>query len=117
MAGDQGAHIAGFDLEKSYILSVIYDDVSVTLDMDFFLLEDHPAYQPPADGEDGCFRHGYIRLADIDDLRLRKADLPNDKQANLSVIQAATIDGDYVFISSAWGEIECTAQSIRFALD
>ena len=34
-----------------------------------------------------------------------------------SDIYSATIEGDYANISSGWGEIELTAQSIQIALD
>ena len=109
--------LAGIDLATSYILGVIYDDESLTLEMDFHLLDAHPRYQAPADGEDGCYRKGFIRFADLDDLRLRKARPEDGREVDYSDIYSATIDGDYAYISSGWGEIELTAQSIQIALD
>ncbi|WP_338446004.1 hypothetical protein V5F89_12730 [Pelagerythrobacter marensis] len=108
---------AGIDLAASYILGVIYDDESLTLEMDFRLLESHPRYEPPDDGAEGCYRKGFIRFADLDDLRLRKAKPEDGRELDYSDIYSATIDGDYANIASGWGEIELTAQSIQIALD
>ena len=104
------------DLDSSYILGVIYDDESLTLEMDFRLLDGHPRHEPTDDAE-GCYRKGFIRFSDFDDLRLRKAVVEDGKQTDYSVIRTATIEGDYAFIDSGWGEIELTAQSIRIAVD
>ena len=117
-----GVHpgLAGIDLGASYILGVIYDDESLTLEMDFRLTEDHPRYEQPdaADGGvEGCYGKGFIRFADFDDLRLRKAKAPEGSEVDYSDIYSATIEGDYANISSGWGEIELTAQSIQIALD
>ena len=68
MAGDQHPKLTGIDLDTSYILGVIYDDDSLTLEMDFHLLADHPRYEA-LDSEEGCYRKGFIRFADFDDLR------------------------------------------------
>lgn len=116
MAGGGHPKLEAIDLEKSYILGVIYDDDSLTLEMDFHLLESHPRYEQPGT-DDGCYRKGFIRFADFDDLRLRKAKVEEGKELNYSDIYSATIEGDYAFLSSGWGEIELTAQSIQIALD
>ncbi len=114
-----GAHpeLADIDLANSYILGVIYDDESLTLEMDFRLTEDHPRYEVSDGDEDGCYAKGFIRFAEFDDLRLRKAETPEGEEVDYSDIYSATIEGDYANISSGWGEIELTAQSIQIALD
>ena len=114
-----GTHpkIAGIDLDKSYILGVIYDDESLTLEMDFCLQPGHAKYRVPAEGEDGCYNKGFIRFSDMDDLRLRKTKVPEGEQVDFSIITTATIDADYAFIDSGWGEIELTARSIQVAFD
>ena len=114
----EGKHpkLAGIEIETSYILGVIYDDESLTLEMDFHLLEDHPAYKTPTKDE-GCYRQGFIRFADMDDLRLKKAKAIDGEDVDLSDIYSAQFEGDYAFISSGWGEIELTAKSIQIALD
>jgi hypothetical protein len=113
-----GGHpkLAGIDLVASYILGVIYDDESLTLEMDFRLDETHARYAAP-DGDEGCYRKGFIRFADLDDLRLRKARVAEGEEVNYSDIYSATLDGDYAMISSGWGEIELTARSIQIAVD
>lgn len=116
MAGSEHPKLTGIEIETSYILGVIYDDESLTLEMDFHLLEDHPSYQPSENAE-GCFSKGFIRFADMDDLRLKKAKAADGEDVDLSDIYSAQFEGDYAFISSGWGEIELTAKSIQIALD
>lgn len=116
MAGEQHPKLAGIDLDTSYIIGVIYDDDSLTLEMDFHLLPGHPRYEEP-DSEEGCYRKGFIRFADFDDLRLRKTRAAEGEEVDLSIINSATIEGEYAFIDSGWGEIELTAQTIQVAVD
>lgn len=116
MSGDAHPKLVGMDLDKSYILGVIYDDESLTLEMDFKLTDQHPRFEPTQDAE-GCYRKGFIRFAQFDDLRLRKTKVEDGEEVDLSDIYSATIEGDYANISSGWGEIELTAQSIQIALD
>lgn len=116
MAGSTHPKLAGIALETSYILGVIYDDESLTLEMDFHLLEGHPRYTAP-DSDEGCFGKGFIRFADIDDLRLKRSKAAEGEEVDYSVIHSATIEGEYAFIDSGWGEIELTARSIQIALD
>ena len=108
--------IAGIDLAGSYILGVIYDDDSLSLDMDFRLEESHPKYTPAGDA-DGCFHKGYVRFAAIEELRLRKSQAAPDDNLNLSVIYAAEFSDDHVVIDSAWGEIEVAAATIQVVVD
>ena len=114
-----GTHpkLAKIDLDKSYILGVIYDDESLTLEMDFRLEADHPEFRPPEEGQDGRYRQGFVRFSDMDDLRLRKTKVEDGEDVDLSIINSATIDADYAFVDSGWGEIELTAQSIQIAFD
>jgi len=116
MVGGSHPKLAGIALVSSYILGVIYDDESLTLEMDFHLLEGHPRFAVPDSGE-ACFRKGFIRFADLDDLRLRKAKVEDGREINYSDIYSATLDGDYAMISSGWGEIELTARSIQIVVD
>ena len=109
--------MAGIDLPTSYVFSVIYDDESLTLEMDFRLLESHPRFEAPGAEADGCYHKGFIRFAALDDLRLRKAKPEEGREVDYSDIYSATIEGDYANIASGWGEIELTAQSIQIALD
>ena len=114
----EGTHpkLAGIEIETSYILGVIYDDDSLTLEMDFHLLESHPSFKP-TDEDEGCYRKGFIRFANMDDLRLKKAKAAEGEEVDLSDIYSAQFEGDYAFLSSGWGEIELTAKSIQIALD
>ena len=116
MQGAGHPKLNGIDIDTSYILGVIYDDESLTLEMDFHLLDSHARYEK-SDNPEGCYRNGFIRFADFEDLRLKKANVDDGKDQDLSVINSATIDGDYAFIDSGWGEIELTARSIQIAVD
>ncbi|MXO90108.1 hypothetical protein [Pontixanthobacter aquaemixtae] len=108
--------LAGIDLKTSYILGVIYDDESLTLEIDFHLLDDHPSFGKP-ENEEGCYKQGFIRFSEMDDLRLKKTKSADGEEVDLSDIYSAQFEGDYAFLSSGWGEIELTAKSIQIALD
>ena len=104
----------GIDFENSYLTGVIYDDESLTLEMDFSLTELHPDYAAPQDGEDGCYRGGYIRFADIDELEIDKA--PGVVE-DYSIVYSVAGDGQRFEFSSGWGQIKVTAKSVRIAFD
>ena len=107
----------GIDFEGSYLLGVIYDVESLTLEMDFRLTELHPEYVAPQDGEEGCFRGGFIRFADIDDLQIDKARAGEGEPADYSVIHSVSGDGTNFEFSCGWGEIKVAARSVRVAFD
>ena len=107
----------GIDFENSYLLGVIYDDESLTLELDFNLTEEHPSYTAPEGGEDACYRSGYVRFADIEDLQIDKAKPAEGEEQDYSVIYSVADDGNKFEISCGWGEITVAAKSIRVALD
>ena len=108
----------GIDFERSFLLGVIYDDESLTLEMDFNLTEQHPRYAAPDEGQSGCYRGGYIRFAEIDDLQIDKAPVPEGEQAaDYSVVHSVSGDGERFSFSTGWGDIKVSARSIRIALD
>ena len=107
---------SGIDFERSYLLGVIYDDESLTLEMEFNLTEQHPGYQPPQPGEEGCFRGGYVRFAEIEDLQIDKAPTP-EGEADYSIVYAVAGDGERFEFSTGWGEIKVSAKAVRIALD
>ena len=107
----------GIDFERSYLTGVIYDDSSLTLEMDFNLTELHPDYAAPQEGEDGCYRSGFIRFADIDDLQIDKARAKEGEEPDYSVIYSVSGDGKNFEFSCGWGEIKVAARSVRVAFD
>jgi hypothetical protein len=107
----------GIDFERSYLLGVIYDDESLTLEMDFRLTETHPEYAAPQPGEEGCYRGGFIRFADIEDLQIDKAKPTQGEEADYSVIYSVSGDGKTFEFSCGWGEIKVAARSVRVAFD
>lgn len=107
----------GIDFVRSYLLGVIYDDESLTLELDFNLTEGHPNYSVPQEGEEGCFRGGYVRFADIEDLQIDKARPAEGEAPDYSVIYSVAGDGNKFEFSCGWGEIKVAAGSVRVALD
>jgi hypothetical protein len=107
----------GIDFERSYLTGVIYDDESLSLEMDFYLTEGHPRYAAPEQGEEGCFRGGYIRFGEIDDLQIDKAKPVEGQEEDYSIIYSAAGDGQSFEFSTGWGEIKVAAGSVRIALD
>jgi hypothetical protein len=108
----------GLDFERSFLLGVIYDDESLTLEMDFNLTEQHPRYIAPQEGESGCYRGGYIRFAGIDDLQIGKAPASGGElPADYSVVHSVSGDGERFLISTGWGDVKVSARSVRIALD
>ena len=107
----------GIDFERSYLLGVIYDDESLTLEMDFRLTETHPEYAAPQPGEEGCYRGGFIRFAEIEDLQIDKAKPVEGEQADYSIIYAVSGDGKNFEFSCGWGEIKVADRSVRVAFD
>lgn len=115
MPGKQHPNLDQIDLASSFILGVIYDDSSLTLELDFKVLDGHPRFAKQDDGQ--CFLKGCIRFAEIDDLRMKNAQYAADEDVNLSIIKSAMIEDDYCLIQSNMGEIELTAKSIQIILD
>ena len=111
------ARFAGIDFERSFLTGVIYDDESLTLELDFNLTEAHPRHVPPTGDEEGCYRGGYVRFADIDDLQIDKAKPSEGETEDYSIIYAVAGDGERFEFSTGWGEIKVTAKSVRVALD
>ena len=107
----------GIDFDRSYLTGVIYDDESLTLEMDFNLTEQHPKHAPPAPDEEGCYRGGYIRFAEIDDLQIDKAKPVEGEAEDYSIVYSVTGDGQRFEFSTGWGEIKVSAGSVRVALD
>ena len=107
----------GIDFVRSYLTGVIYDDESLSLELDFYLTQGHPRYVAPEQGEEGCFRGGYIRFGDIDDLQIDKAKPVEGQEEDYSIIYSAAGDGQHFEFSTGWGEIKVAAGSVRIALD
>lgn len=108
----------GIDFGRSFLLGVIYDDESLTLEMEFNLTERHPRYATPSEGENGCYRGGYVRFAEIEELEIDKAPVPDGEEENdYSVIYSVSGDGKTFSISTGWGDVKVSARSVRIAFD
>jgi hypothetical protein len=107
----------GIDFERSYLTGVIYDDESLSLELDFRLTEGHPRYEQPQPADEGCYRGGYIRFGDIDDLQIDKAKPVEGETEDYSIIYSVSGDGQRFEFSTGWGEIKVAAGSVRVALD
>jgi len=107
----------GIDFERSFLTGVIYDDESLSLEMDFRVTEGHPRYAAPQPDEEGCYRGGYIRFGDIDDLQIDKAKPVEGATEDYSIVYSVIGDGKKFEFSTGWGEIKVAAGADRLALD
>src|SRR3990170_138084 len=101
----------GIDFERSYLLGVIYDDESLTLEMDFRLSETHPEYVAPQAGEEGCYRGGFIRFADIEDLQIDKAKPVEGEEADY------VSKADQASERTLWDELRAARPDWGFVLE
>lgn len=99
-------------VERSMLLGVVVDDDQLTLEMDFCLTPDHPAYEAPGAGEDCCFHPGMIRFGGITRLTIERAEQPDAHQRRYA-IQSFAIDGTRFDMACDWGTIHLQARSIR----
>lgn len=103
------AHVA---IERSMLLGVVVDDDRLTLEMDFCLQPDHPAYEAPGKGEECCFHPGSIHFGGISALTLDRAEQAEAHQRRFA-IQSFAIDGARFDLACDWGAIHLQARSIR----
>jgi hypothetical protein len=60
--------LAEIVLEESYVLGVNAQPGELTLDVEFVLTKDHPAYAPPPPSERDHVRRGTLRLVGVERL-------------------------------------------------
>lgn len=58
-------------LEDSWILGLAFDADRLIFTSDFVLLDTHPRYSPPREGEQYCYIRGELILEDVTELRWR----------------------------------------------
>lgn len=58
----------GLYLEDSWVLDITAKPGIVELTVDLVLRELHPDYQPPAPGEQYCYRRGFVRFTGVSSL-------------------------------------------------
>ena len=98
-------------VERSVLLGVVVDDDQLTLEMDFCLEPDHPAYEQPGEGEECCFHPGMMRFGGITVLNLERAQ--GEVGQRRFAIQSFSIDGTKFDMACDWGAIHLQARSIR----
>ena len=103
-------HIA---VERSMLLGVVVDDDQLTLELDFCLEPNHPAYEDPGEGGEGCFHPGMIRFGGITKLTLERAEQAEGASQRRFAIQSFAVDGTRCDLVCDWGAIHLQARSIR----
>ena len=71
--------VQGFEnlyLEDSFVLDVQVTPSVVVFDVDLVLLEAHPSYLEPADGEQYCYRRGTIEFSQVTAVHWTRQGLP-----------------------------------------
>ena len=100
------------DIERSMLLGVVVDDDQLTLEMDFCLQPDHPAYEKPGEGEECCFHPGMLRFGGITKLALERTEEGGTGRRRFR-IQSFAIEGTRFDLKCDWGTIHLQARSIR----
>ncbi|PRX49003.1 hypothetical protein B0I33_10335 [Prauserella shujinwangii] len=57
--------LAGVYLEDSYVLGISEEPNRVVFTMEFVLTENHDAYCSPREGEQYCYRNGYLTFTNV----------------------------------------------------
>ena len=112
MGGSIASRFDHIAIERSVLRAVIINDDALTLEMDFFLLPEHPDYETPAEGE-GCFHPGLIKFAQIGKLAIDRAEPSDAARSRRFAIQSFAIDGTRFDMQCDWGTIHLQARSIR----
>lgn len=104
--------LPGFEnvyLEDSFVLDVRATPSAVVFELDLVLLEAHPRYSEPADGEQYCYRRGRIEFSHVSAFRWTRRGLPPAVDQNAEIDyggfdQFGEVEGNW-FASGNWGDV------------
>jgi hypothetical protein len=107
-------------LEESYVLAIRAEPGVVSLDMDFVLTTNHPAYTPPPRSEAECFRRGVLRLTGVERLRWdgqgRPAALDASGEIDFGHVDSFEWENGRFVLAGDWGLIDADAQGVEASL-
>lgn len=114
--------LEGLYLEDSYVLSIAVEREALVFRLDAVLTPLHPAYGPPAQGEQYCYRRGRLIFDKPRDVaRLFGSTVPNidaNGETDLGNIDSMTVEGGLANLEGEWGAVRVVlSQAPRFILD
>jgi hypothetical protein len=97
-------------LEDSWVLDVIANPGTVTVELDVVLRETHPFYERPRPGEQYCFRRGGLVFPHVIEVHWTRQGAPAAKDASGerdygSIDQLESVDGRFR-LSGDFGDLE-----------
>ena len=104
--------VPGFEsvyLEDSFVLDVRVTPSAVVFELDLVLLEAHPLYSEPADGDQYCYRRGQIEFSHVSALGWTRRGLPPAVDQNAEIDyggfdQFGEVEGHW-FACGNWGDV------------
>ncbi|AZP23510.1 hypothetical protein EJC51_31045 [Streptomyces aquilus] len=105
--------MSGFEdvyLEDSFVLGVTATPGRLCLDVDLVLTAHHPAYRPPAPGEQNCYIRARIEFPHVRSLTWTDQGTPPavdaSGEADYGGIDALFWDGSAFHLEGDWGSID-----------
>lgn len=124
MSSDTPYHeIAGLEgvyLEDSYVLGITEKADEISFQVEFVLTEQHPAYRPPLENEQHCYRRGSLTFHGVRDVRWARLSMRPSVEPN-GDIDYGNIDAfaerDGIFrLEGEWGELSLSADTVTVSL-
>jgi hypothetical protein len=113
--------LQGVYLEDSYVLSITEEPAKLVFVMLLVLTEQHPAYRPPAAGEQYCYRRGAISFEEVTGVswlsRIMRPILDVDGEVDYGNIDALyRTDGRYE-LEGEWGSLNVVARRVSLDIE
>lgn len=104
--------------EDSFVLGIKEESKKIIFSLDVVLLEKHPQYSPPKEGEAYCFKRGDLVFGEVTKSTIKKSGAPPAIDAsgakdlgNIDVFFKK--DGKF-FIEGDWGTAEIESDEVSF---
>ncbi|WP_211330485.1 hypothetical protein [Prauserella muralis] len=100
--------LADVYLEDSYVLNISEEPNKIVFTMEFVLTENHDSYSAPREGEQYCYRDGYLTFTDVSKVEwltqtLRKfTDAANEE--DMGNVDFLTGENGSWHVGGDWGE-------------
>lgn len=96
-------------LEDSYVLEIIEDSARLAFDLEAVLLQGHPAYHDPIEGEQYCYARGLLTFDDISDVewvsRSHATYTDASGEEDLGNIDSLTNEDGVFQVEGDWGQV------------
>ena len=112
--------LAEIVLEESFVLGVKAEPGAVSLDMEFALTPQHPAYAPPSSSETECFRRGTLQLVNVSRLAWtdqgQRPAIDATGERDWGHVDSFEWDESRFVLAGEFGSLDADAESVRAAL-